>query len=678
MRKHNQLVKLLSLMLVLMMLLGLAACGSGNTDTPAPTEAPPADAPAGPDAPGDEPAASTIEPASTPEEAMARDYISYPLDGDNTITMWYYAPGYIEYVDSNFDYFAIPYAEEATGVHIDFTEVNEHTVVEQFNLMMANGDYCDIIPAYEYYTGGLSKALEEEVIMAIDEYIDENMPNYAAVLTAIDDELASGTKVGGKTLAFYRIDDGTFSSNGLVTRGDWLDEIGFEFSGEMIPLSEYTDMLYQLHDKFGCENTYYLTADAQMAGVDSAFDTDIPTLQANFMMSMDATVYRIDDKCVSGWVSDGYRDYIEWLKKLMDDGVIYSDFLSLDDDRGVTNVACGTGKVAVWQANADKFNEIGDYADEANAGFKAAAVPRIVPDGADKYVWNDETSLLNAGMSISHDCEQPELVCQWMNYFWTKDGYMLSNYGVEGETYEVDSDGNALFLWQKPVTITGKHAPNAEMAQALFTMMRFTTFYADADRLMSTFEPNALEAVKLWTIDGSTDDRNYPIKLKNAFTAEESEEIAKYESDLITYAQESILAFLLDRTELNDDTWNAYVAKCNEMGLDKIVDVYQSVYDGYLAGEVRESTGGGGGMGPGGPPPGGGGPGGPGGPEGEGGPEGGAPEGGDPAGAPPADGNTGATPADGGAPAGDPNGAPPADGGAGAPPAGGPGGPPPA
>jgi putative aldouronate transport system substrate-binding protein len=447
--------------------------------------------------------------------------------------------------------------------------------------MIAGGDMCDLIPVLEYYTSGIAKAYEEDVIADIGDYIDEYMPNYAAVLECLDPETVSNTLTDGHTLAFYQINDGSYSGNGFVTRQDWLDEQGITFSGDVISLDEYTSLLETLHSAYNTPYTYYMT-DGTM-GMDAAFDSAIPTLQGDgFMTTITSAVFRKGDEVMSGWTTDGYREYLEWVLKLMDEGVIYKDFLSLSTDRGDSNTAQGTGQVAVWQSNADKIDEILGYTDDPN--FAATAVPRVAADPTAQYVWNDEANLVStrSGFSLSATCENPELVCQWENFFWTMDGYYIMNYGVEGESYHMDGD-TVVFDWDLPTTITGKHSPNAEMAKTLFTGERFGSGYMDNDRLLPTFSQTALEAVELWTIDGSTDDRNYPSAI--TFNATESDEIAQYEGDLLTYAAETCLKFLDGAVELNDDTWNDFVSTCESMGLNEIVAVYQNAYDEYLAGE---------------------------------------------------------------------------------------------
>ena len=132
--------KFMALVLVLAMVLtfGVAGCGDTGTvssasepatsaetaeETAAPTAAP-APVPADSAAEGSalEGNATVAETVGDPMEAMAEEFISYPLEGDNTVTMWYYAPPYVQFVESNKDFNALAAAEEATGVHLEITD----------------------------------------------------------------------------------------------------------------------------------------------------------------------------------------------------------------------------------------------------------------------------------------------------------------------------------------------------------------------------------------------------------------------------------------------------------------------------------------------------------------------------------------------------------------------------
>ncbi len=599
--------KTLSLLLVLAMVLtfGLAGCGDSAAESaPAEVSASTAEAPEVSEAPaaptnnvvaadstveGNEGATVAVTVAD-PFEAMAEEYITYPLEGENnTISMWYYIPPYQDFMDSNNSFNALAAAEAATGVKLEFTEVSSASASEQFNMMVASGDYCDLLPVMEYYgakgTAGLAKAYEEDVIQDITPYIEENMPNFAAVLEALPESTVKNTQVDGALLAFHQIKDGSYSGNGMVTRGDWIEEQGIEFSGNLISLDEFTEYCRTIHEAYNVPNTIYMTDGT--VGLEAAFDTEIPVLQGDgFMTAVTSAVFRYDDEISSGWITDGYREYLEWVLQMMDEGIMARDYLSLETDRMVTNQYQADGTIGVWQSNADKIEEIVEFYGGDNPNLKVQAMPRVTKDPSAQYVWNDEVALVatNAGFSMSSTCANPELVCQWENYFWTTDGYYLANYGTEGESYHMDGD-TPVFDWDQPLTVTGRNAPNAEMAQQLFTMLRFASFYVDNDMLLATFPQSGLDAVKLWTVEGSTDARNYPTAAKGVFTTDETLEIAEFEADMQTYAQETCMKFLDGSLELNDENWDTYVQTVKDMGMDTLLEVYQTVYDEYMAGE---------------------------------------------------------------------------------------------
>lgn len=596
--------KFMALLLVLAMVItcGLTACGDADTasaasaasaepvveETAAPeaTPAAPADNVVALDSSEEGTAGQTVAvTVSDPMEAMAEEFISYPLEGDNTITMWYYIPNYVDFMDSNFNYNAVSAAEEATGVHLDFQEVPASSADTQFSLLVAGGDMPDLIPMLEYYTDTMASAYENDIVLDIGDYIDEYMPNYAAVLECLPETTVNDTLTDGHTLAFYHIADGTYSGNGLVTRKDWLEGLNWEWSGDLIDLDEFTEYLRAIKEQYNPTYPIYMTDGT--VGIEAAFDTEIPALVGDgFMTMVTSAIFRYDDEVASGWITDGYREYLEWALSMMDEGIMQQDFLSLDTDRMVQNTMQASGDIGIWQSNADKLEEIVDTYGSEYPELAVCGMPRVTNDPSQQYVWNDETALvsLRAGFSISASCKQPELVCQWQNYFWTTDGYYMANYGVEGESFHMDGE-EPVFDWDQPVTVTGRNAPNAEMAQQLFTMARFVGYYVDNDMLLATFPESALEAVELWTVADSVNARNYPSAVSSSFTVEESEAIAEYEGDLLTYTAEQCLNFLTGAVELNDDTWNEYVSTCESMGINEIIDVYQTAYDQYLAGE---------------------------------------------------------------------------------------------
>lgn len=168
----------------------LAGCGGGTTESTKTSESePPASTQAEAPVTEEQSAAPAQEPASDQEEASTleadEDYVytgewaSYPLcdPGTKTLTMWCEFPGFLSMVgiDSYQDCSVFNAAEEATGVHIEFTEVSMMNASEQFSLLCAANDMKDIMGGVGSYYGSTAGAIEEEIIIDLAEPAEEYM-----------------------------------------------------------------------------------------------------------------------------------------------------------------------------------------------------------------------------------------------------------------------------------------------------------------------------------------------------------------------------------------------------------------------------------------------------------------------------------------------------------------------
>jgi len=57
--------------------------------------------------------------------------------------------------------------------------------------------------------------------------------------------------------------------------------------------------------------------------------------------------------------------------------------------------------------------------------------------------------------------------------------------------------------------------------------------------------------------------------------------MAQINSDIYTHVATEISKFMMGESELNDDTWNAYVAEVEAMGLDELQSFYETAYGRY-------------------------------------------------------------------------------------------------
>ena len=63
-------------------------------------------------------------------------------------------------------------------------------------------------------------------------------------------------------------------------------------------------------------------------------------------------------------------------------------------------------------------------------------------------------------------------------------------------------------------------------------------------------------------------------------TDEELENINTYSTSVGTYSKELLTNLILGRESM--DNWDSYIAKLKELGLDKLIEVYQAQHDRFL------------------------------------------------------------------------------------------------
>ncbi len=337
--------KLLAMLLALCMIVSLlAACGSGEAasgaaassvteaSAEAPAEASEAEAPEAPAEEPEEAEEAEEAEASAPEEGEGLPYEDtfnenagvWPIcdPGEETLTIWDgWFPFFSAFFESYEDTLFFQEMEKRTGVNTEFTLVNAEQALEQFNLMVATGDFRDLMhDVGQNYTGGLDAAWEDEVIIPIDELLDEWMPNYKAVLWSdpkfIDDLTSDEGNI--YELSIVRFDPG-FPDYGLVIRKDWLEDLGMD---RPETYDEYHDVLTAFKNDKGASAPMMLS--------------NCGSYQGNFfcsgygvngsLVNGSQPFYRVGDEILYGPMQDGYRKYLETMSQWYAEGLIYQDF----------------------------------------------------------------------------------------------------------------------------------------------------------------------------------------------------------------------------------------------------------------------------------------------------------------------------------------------------------------
>lgn len=576
--KHTN--RILALILVLASLLCLmAGCGAeASSNAPAASAPESAESAAAPETPEEpevpaEPEASASDVEEAPEE-MEIPPMELPISGTPiTLTYWQMKPGgAVANMAPNgyFDYPHFQRAAELTGVTLDFVQADFMVASEQFNLMIAAQDYSDILGNFNsLYADGDDNGIEEEIILALEDYTDL-FPNYQKYRTSSKFLQTATTTAEGHISGFYELmSDFIGPFFGMMGRGDWIEELGM---GIPETYDELHDVLTAMKDKYGCTTPIYL--DSAAVGNDNflAAGYGIACMLAT---NAKESYWMVQDGVVKdGITGEGYKEYLTMLHQWYEEDLISKDFanaagaMSPDGMGEITSGNCG-----VFFNGAPMMSMYSAISGDPN--LRIIGLPDPVKEKGEKtHVDTTEYDFGTERMSISTNCEYPEIAIQYCDFWFTDDGIRLANYGADGVSCEV-VDGKPQFT--DAVLNNPDLAPGD--AISFYTGRNSTPSWSSNSKLLATFNEDEAGAFKTWA--DSRDNRDvYPFVAQ--LTMDETYEISKLAADYESYALECRDKFITGDMDIEAE-YAKYEENVRTMGLTRALEIKQDAYDRYMA-----------------------------------------------------------------------------------------------
>ena len=554
----------------------LAGCGNSEAPASAPepaeaSEESTAEAPAQePEAPaeseGNDPeAALEAEPEESAEEAPAEPEftISYPLEDGGTFDVLYAKPTILEATVMNgvdYDFSEVyPDMIEATGVELIWQSVSEQAWETQISLIIAAGDYPDACADRINYTTGNIGLIQDEVMLDLADMIPEHMPNYYALLQS-DKAFADCVYNSDGTLTQISSRGSTFINNGLNIRQDWLDELGFDTP---TTVDELTDFLLACKDKYGLTNPYLVLADLNI-GLNRAFNVKAEGNRMGYQLAEEG-----GEEIVWSGTTQNFRDYVEFLRNWYEIGIFNDDYLNISNQNGNVQSTYMAGNTAAW--NSDCAALLDDSVD---------GVP--VPD---LKIYNDESTNISGitdqekvaqtgHMMVFSSCERPETFLEFLDYFFTDEGNLLANWGVEDKTFVYDESGKPTYsdvVWA-----------DTDCFFFLLRSAKYGLYWApcdfDVNLMIADYTPEQYEAVDMWVATRGS-YLCYPPNFQ--LSTEDRDIVNQYENDCATYFWEHVYKVIAGQETMED--FDTAVQTALDMGMAEIVDAYNRSYQDYLA-----------------------------------------------------------------------------------------------
>lgn len=454
--------------------------------------------------------------------------------------------------------------EEKTNVHIEFTEVDYFSKDEKMALAIASGDYADMMVDLNY-AGGDTKAYSDGVIVDLSDKLEEYAPNYNNMLNS-NESYKNSFLSEGKALCFKTPYEDYKNNQGMVVRKDWLDKAGLEVPETYDQLH---DVLAAFKSEYNCATAIYMNKNCQITGLSTGYNV------GTFAAGGTATKlpYFVDNGTVKcSLIDDEYLSYLKMMNTWYNDGLFDPDFISLEDDpfSNYLSEQISSNQMGVWNTSTEGIDNYAPLFDESD-NFAITPISNPVQNAGDMDHIT-EISLVPDTINtyITANCDNLELAMKWVDYWYSTDGILLYNYGLENETYTL-TDGSPAFtdvVLNNEYNLTPSNYMRCACAYGVFSgvMLRYRTAEYNTEL--------AQQAWDAWTnsVDGSMTLPSYI-----SLSEDETSEVSSATSDILTYAQEKVPQFITG--EVSFDQWDAYVNDLKGMGIDSCINVEQQVYD---------------------------------------------------------------------------------------------------
>ena len=457
---------------------------------------------------------------------------------------------------------------EATNVYIDFNAVAGGFVEqESFNLMIAGGDYTDIIGVMNYYgsssgasagSAGHEKAIEDGIIIDLYDDLKEYAPNYWNILTSDDNAyMTMRTQSGYMGCIAQLLKKAGTENQGMIVRKDWLEASGV---GSLDTMDQYEQYLTY------CKDNYGAYAYLQYEGLDTDWGSAFNITPGAFNV--------VDGKVVHSFTTDAFKDYLtkmnDWYKK----GLFNDDFYN-DTDITTVRTDMANDLCSFVDGSAEGMSNIFDMNPEnASMELKATAYPKA--DGVDEIHVGFESKLIKNSdtWAISTACDDPIPLLKLVNWLYSEEGQQMYNWGEEGVAFEYDENGQPQWT---DLVVNNPDGLNFMFASYLYATGVGSVYFPgvyDMEKGFYSYNDDQLEAVD--TLASLTDGANN----MPAYVSMDNAEQDRYNSvatDLDTYAKGMILKFILGDEPMSN--YQAFLDTCMDMGLQQMTDIYQGAYD---------------------------------------------------------------------------------------------------
>lgn len=318
--------------------------------------------------------------------------------------------------------------KQLTGENIKIVWIPKDSYKEKTMAMMAAGEFPDIL-VVESETEDIVKGVEQGGFWNIGSYLKDYQN-----LNDADESILKNSSFNGEIYGVYRYKDPV--DNSILLRKDWMEKLKLK---KPTTIDEFTEILkkftYDDPDGNGIKDTYGLS----IPGSDyNMFNSLIEQIAAWFGAP---NKWKDENGNLKpSFMTEEYKKSLDYIKELYNEGIVDPKF----DTKNTSDIQENfknnqLGVIMCKKTDALKLESVLSEKDK-NRGDIITALLGVKGSGEGKVLVSSGYSgmLMFPKKGIKTE-DRLKRVLNFVDKLNSKEGYMLLNYGVEGENYTIEN-----------------------------------------------------------------------------------------------------------------------------------------------------------------------------------------------------------------------------------------------
>lgn len=458
-----------------------------------------------------------------------------------------------------------------TNINLEFVTVSKEDEEEKLNLLLATGSYPEVLLTSKLNYSQQALYGSQGIILPLNDLIDKYGERTKDVFKAYPLAKKLTTAADGKIYNLPLVNDAfhTKSSQKLWMYKPWLDEANLELPKTT---EEFRHVLTEFADRG--EDIIPLMGSTQ--GWKAYVYSFI--MNAFVYYSHDQQgLYLENGQVVASYTQEGWKEGLKYLQQLRQEGLLATESFTIDRN-GVKQIANNPDKVILGAFPYGYQQGIVSGATERWLDY-VAVEPLQGPGGIQFTEYMPYRNDFLPGFSITNKCENPEAAMLLGDFLYSEESTMGSLLGRKDIEWKYSTEGTS---------INGKEAkfemliPKAKQEPNIRWGQIGNSYRSNDFRLGLKAKGEQDLEVILYNETADKYVAHRPgvemIVPPLPFTEQQSAELIPYQSSIESYYKEKIAYFVLGDMEI-DDEWDSYLEQLHQMGLDKMIEIYQESYD---------------------------------------------------------------------------------------------------